>query len=65
MFKISKASIAAMLLITGWLGCVCGPAAAAVRIEGQVHRWWSGRELDGHSMGRECRGSPATRSSYN
>ena len=36
MIKIAKAQIAAMVLMTGWLGCVCGPAAAAVRIEGQV-----------------------------
>lgn len=36
MFKMDRAHIAAMLLTAGWLGCVCGPAAAAVRIEGQV-----------------------------
>ena len=36
MFRISKASIAAILLTAGWLGYVCGPATAAVRIDGQV-----------------------------
>ncbi len=34
--KIVKVRIAAMLLMVGLLGLVCGPAAAAVRIEGQV-----------------------------
>ena len=34
MVKIDK--IAAMLLTCGLLGCTCGPAAAAVRIEGRV-----------------------------
>ena len=34
MFRISKASLAAILLTAGWL--VCGPAAAAVRIDGQA-----------------------------
>ena len=34
MFRISKVSIAAILLTAGWL--VCGPAAAAVRIDGQA-----------------------------
>jgi hypothetical protein len=36
MIKIAKAHVVAMLLTAGWLGCVCGPVAAAVRIEGQV-----------------------------
>jgi hypothetical protein len=36
MIKIPKAHVVALLLATGWLGCVCGPASAAVRIEGQV-----------------------------
>ncbi len=37
MFKIDKAHIAAaMLLAGGLLGSACGPAAAEVRIEGQV-----------------------------
>ena len=36
MFRISKGSIATIMLAAGWLGCVCGPGAAAVRIEGQV-----------------------------
>jgi len=36
MAKIDKAQIAAMVLTFGLLGCACGPAAAAVRIEGQV-----------------------------
>src|SRR5277367_2210721 len=36
MIKFVKAYMATMLLAAGWLGCVCGPAAAAVRIEGQV-----------------------------
>jgi hypothetical protein len=36
MFKIHKAKIAAMLLTGGMLGWTCGPAAAAVHIEGQV-----------------------------
>ncbi len=36
MIKIVKAHIAAMLLMVGLLGWLCGPAAAAVRIEGQV-----------------------------
>ena len=36
MLRIAEACIVAMLLTTGWLGCVCGPAAAAVRIEGQA-----------------------------
>ena len=36
MLKIDKAQIAAMLLTVGLLGCACGPAGAAVRIEGQV-----------------------------
>jgi hypothetical protein len=36
MIKFVKAYITAMLLTAGWLGCVCSPAAAGVRIEGQV-----------------------------
>jgi hypothetical protein len=36
MLRIDKAQVAAMLLAGGLLGCACGPAAAAVRIEGQV-----------------------------
>jgi hypothetical protein len=36
MFKMDRTLIAAMLLTVGWLGCLCGPAAAAVRIGGQV-----------------------------
>jgi len=36
MIKITKAHVVAGLLATGWLGWVCGPASAAVRIEGQV-----------------------------
>jgi hypothetical protein len=36
MLKIDKAQIAMMLLTGGLLGYACGPAAAAVRIEGQV-----------------------------
>jgi hypothetical protein len=36
MVKIDKGQIAAMLLTGVLLGCACGPAAAAVRIEGQV-----------------------------
>ena len=36
MIKIVKAHIAVMLLMVGLLGWLCGPAAAAVRIEGQV-----------------------------
>ncbi len=36
MLKIDKAQIAAMLLTVGLLGCACGSAAAAVRIEGRV-----------------------------
>jgi hypothetical protein len=36
MFKIDKAQIPAMLLTCGLLGCMCDPAAAAVRIEGRV-----------------------------
>jgi hypothetical protein len=36
MFKMDRTHIAAMLLTVGWLGCLCGPAAAAVRIGGQV-----------------------------
>jgi hypothetical protein len=31
--------VAAMLLMGGLLSLVCGPAAAAVRIEGQVQAW--------------------------
>ena len=38
MLKINKAPIAMMLLMGGLLGWACGPAAAAVRIEGQVRR---------------------------
>ena len=34
--RIAKAHLAAMLLIGGLLGIACDPAAAAVRIEGQV-----------------------------
>ena len=36
MIKIVKVRIAVMLLMVGLLGLVCGAAAAAVRIEGQV-----------------------------
>jgi hypothetical protein len=36
MFKTDRAHIAAMVFAAGWLGCVCGPAAAAVHVEGQV-----------------------------
>src|SRR5271166_5784851 len=36
MFKIDKVQVAAMLLTSGLLGWACGPAAAAVRIEGRV-----------------------------
>ena len=36
MFKMDRAHIAAILLTGGMLGLTCGPAAAAVRIEGQV-----------------------------
>ena len=36
MLKIDKAQIAMMLLAGGLLGYACGPAAAAVRIEGRV-----------------------------
>jgi hypothetical protein len=36
MIKIVKAHLAAVLLATGWPGWVCGPASAAMRIEGQV-----------------------------
>jgi hypothetical protein len=36
MIKIVKGHIAEVLLTAGLLGCVCGPASAAVRIEGQV-----------------------------
>ena len=36
MIKIANAHIGAMLLIGGLLGCICSPASAAVRIEGQV-----------------------------
>ncbi len=36
MIKISKASVPAVLAICGLLGWACGPAAADVRIEGQV-----------------------------
>ncbi len=36
MIKIVKVRIAVMLLMVGLLGLVCGPTAAAVRIEGQV-----------------------------
>jgi hypothetical protein len=35
MLKADKA-LTAILLTVGMLGCVCGPAAAAIRIEGQV-----------------------------
>jgi hypothetical protein len=36
MFKIDRAQIATILLAAGALGCACVPAAAAVRLEGQV-----------------------------
>ncbi len=36
MIKIVKVRITVMLLMVGLLGLVCGPTAAAVRIEGQV-----------------------------
>ncbi len=36
MFKMDRTHIAAMLLTVGWLACLCSPAGAAVRIEGQV-----------------------------
>ena len=36
MIKIDRTRIAAMLLTGGVLGWLCGPAAAAVHIEGQV-----------------------------
>ena len=36
MVGIVKAHTAAMLAVGGLLGCFCGPAAAAVRIEGQA-----------------------------
>ena len=36
MRKIDKAQAVATLLTAGVLGCACGPAAAAVRVEGQV-----------------------------
>jgi hypothetical protein len=36
MLKIDKAHLALMLLTGGLLGYACGPAAAAVRIEGRV-----------------------------
>ena len=36
MLKIDKAQIAMMLLAAGLIGYACGPASAAVRIEGQV-----------------------------
>jgi len=36
MIKIDKAQIVALLLTGGLLGYACGPAAAAVRIEGRV-----------------------------
>jgi len=36
MCKIDKAKITAMLSACVLVGCLCGPAAAAVRIEGRV-----------------------------
>jgi hypothetical protein len=36
MLKINRAQIVTLLLIFGMLDCACAPAAAAVRIEGQV-----------------------------
>jgi hypothetical protein len=36
MFKLHRAHTATLLLALGVLGSECGPAAAAVRIEGQV-----------------------------
>ena len=36
MLKIDKAQIAMMLLAAGLIGYACGPAAAAVHIDGQV-----------------------------
>jgi hypothetical protein len=36
MFKLDKTQIVTLLLSFGMLGYACGPAAAAVRIEGQV-----------------------------
>ena len=36
MLKIDKAQIAMMLLAAGLIGYACGPASAAVRIEGHV-----------------------------
>jgi len=36
MLKIDRAHIVAMLLAAGCLGCACSPAAADLRIEGQV-----------------------------